>query len=121
MGLKEKLAGVSGLKEKTITVDEWGFDVLLREPTAGESIALAKLQQEGSDNITAGFEILAMCVHDEEGRVFKDAAEAEAALGSKGMGAIVKLIRACSELMGVDIEAALKNLKETPDGDPSSD
>ena len=124
MGLKAKLKKIAGLKTKSIMVEDWGFEVELREPTAGEAVKYskkaAKAAKDPNDEGSAAWEMLSLCIFEGGERVFANAAEAEAAMGDKGFAAIKCLSEACQKLLGVDVDAALKNLLETQVEDSSS-
>ena len=125
MGLKSKLKKVSGLKTESLMIEEWGFEVELREPTAGEAVKFSKKSmraaKDENDEGSAAWEMLSMCIFEGGERVFANAAEAEAAMGDKGFSAIKKLTEACQKMLGIDVDAALKNFVETQVGSSSTD
>ena len=114
------------LKHETVTVPEWGDrEIYLHEPTAGamSSTRSQIVDEDGKqDEELSTYWMLSLCMLEADGTpVFDNAKECHDALSSQSGAAVSRLIKVASALVGLDVEAALKNLNETPDGDSSSD
>lgn len=74
MSLRDTIIAAGGAKESPLWMPEWNETVVLREMTAGESIALGRLEDGDEEGAaTAVVETIIKSVYERDGgRVFED-------------------------------------------------
>ena len=119
---KEAILKADDLPKKTVTVEEWGGDVIVRSMTGVERDAW-EIEQYGSGKVNMKnmrARLVAVTAIDEKGKRLFTQEEAEE-LGKKSAKAIAKVYDAASKLNGLgadDIEELAGESK--PDQDESS-
>ena len=124
---REQILGVNDIKTETISVPEWGGEVLVKALSGAERdqfeidslTGKGKNQHVNLQNIRA--RLVARTVVDETGaRIFQDGDVK--ALGAKSAAALQRVFDAAQKLSGLtddDIDELTENLEETP-GDSSA-
>lgn len=102
---KDAILSVDDRDSATVTVDEWGGEVVLCVPSAADFDGWSSRHTgaDGRFNVTATTrtELVAMCLVDADGERMFSAAEL-AKLGGKSLTVIAELFDQCKELCGID-------------------
>lgn len=106
------------LKEDSVKVPEFGGkEFFFKEPTAGEMTRTRKeiISDDGKqmEELTS-YWMLSLCMVEADGaKVFADTQDCYTHLDLDSGAGVTKLVKKASEVLGLDVEAALKNLQET--------
>ena len=127
MNLRDKILSTEDIPSETLTVSEWGVDLLIKGMTAGERIALmqnAVDQNTGQVNMAAVYpDVVVACSFDPEtgDPVFTNADKP--AILSKSSAAVERIADVGLRLSGIgkdDADAAGKDSSNSPNDDSSS-
>lgn len=101
---KAGISAVRDLERVTVSVPEWGGEVLLQVPTVADFEAwnTSRINESGEfESVGARSSLVAICLVDERGeRLFSDAESDE--LAKKSWAVIDRLFEKCKQLAGVD-------------------
>jgi hypothetical protein len=112
---KDAIMSVDDRDSVTVDVEEWGGEVVLCVPSAGDFDGWSSRHSDGDGKFsvtsTTRTELVAMCLVDADGKRMFSSKELEQ-LGSKSLAVIADLFDRCKELCGIteeDIEDTEKN------------
>ncbi len=118
MNLRDAILKKDDLKTETVTVEEWGVDVTVKELSLRTRTRVMDMHGTGAADEAIVETVIAGAL-DEEGNPLFTRDDAEA-LAEKSEAAMIKLYKAILKLSGVDIDGkAADAKKETEAAKPS--
>lgn len=127
---KDDILNADDRKTVTVSVPEWGGEVLVRSLSGRErdefEASTVRIRggkrEDNMENLRA--RLVSLCMVDDNGRRLFTSKHEIAALGTKSVAALQRVFNKCQELNGMsdeDVEELTEGFEQAPDEDSTSD